>query len=90
MDDWSFCLILVGVGFTLMLSIACFLVPLSSSLQAVNMGEILAHELAHVVTPDDIDHGADWDKAFSAIQAEYFRIGRAIVEGQTEMNRRVE
>ena len=34
MDDWSFCVILVAVGFTLMLSVACFLVPL---VMAVNV-----------------------------------------------------
>jgi hypothetical protein len=33
--------------------------------------EVLAHELAHVVCPQDNDHGEDWEKAFNDIFDEY-------------------
>ena len=43
--------------------------------------EILAHELAHVavapVDPEE-EHGEEWEKAFSAINDEYKRIGREL------------
>lgn len=35
--------------------------------------EVLAHELAHVVVPED-DHGEQWDNAFNAIFTEYNRL----------------
>lgn len=33
--------------------------------------EILAHELAHAVTPSDHEHGSQWRAAFDAINARY-------------------
>lgn len=38
------------------------------------VGEILAHELAHVVTLDDLDHGEQWETAFEKIYAEFIRL----------------
>lgn len=36
--------------------------------------EVLAHELAHVATPDDMEHGAKWQAAFDAINQRYHEI----------------
>lgn len=33
--------------------------------------EILAHELAHAVTPSDRDHGTEWESVFDAINRRY-------------------
>lgn len=41
--------------------------------------EIFAHELAHVSTPDDHDHGADWERAFDQIYEEYGRLAKQLV-----------
>lgn len=35
--------------------------------------EVLCHELAHVATPHDEDHGEVWQAAFDAIHKEYVR-----------------
>ncbi len=36
--------------------------------------EILAHELAHGAAGVDAEHGAEWQKAFDAIQTEFDRL----------------
>lgn len=36
--------------------------------------EVLAHELAHVATPDDLEHGTKWQAAFAAINKRYHEI----------------
>lgn len=33
--------------------------------------EILAHELAHVICPEDDKHGDNWERTFSVIQQNY-------------------
>ena len=39
-------------------------------------GEIFAHELAHVATPEDREHGEAWKAAFDRIFEEYNRIAQ--------------
>ena len=46
--------------------------------------EIFAHELAHVATPEDQDHGEAWQTAFDRIFEEYNRIGEALCGGEDE------
>ena len=38
--------------------------------------EIFAHELAHVATPEDREHGEAWKDAFDRIFEEYNRIAQ--------------
>lgn len=38
--------------------------------------EIFAHELAHVATPEDREHGGAWKAAFDRIFEEYNRIAQ--------------
>ena len=38
--------------------------------------EIFAHELAHVATPEDREHGEAWKTAFDRILEEYNRIAQ--------------
>lgn len=38
--------------------------------------EIFAHELAHVATPEDREHGEAWKAAFDRIFEEYNRIAQ--------------
>ena len=45
--------------------------------------EILAHELAHVAVGPEHGHDVVWEAAFSAIQAEYDRIGAELFGGGT-------
>lgn len=40
--------------------------------------EVLAHERAHVVTPEDQAHGEAWCAAFDLILQEYNRIGQEL------------
>lgn len=40
--------------------------------------EVLAHELAHVATPEDQMHGDAWQDAFDRIFEEYNRIGQEL------------
>lgn len=40
--------------------------------------EVLAHELAHVATPEDQTHGDAWRAAFDRIFEEYNRIGQEL------------
>lgn len=49
------------------------IIELDGNTSVVNLIEILAHELAHVVTPDDVEHGQRWEKAFDSIFKEYKR-----------------
>ena len=49
------------------------IIELDGNTSVVNLIEVLAHELAHVVTPDDIEHGQMWEKAFDSIFKEYKR-----------------
>ena len=42
--------------------------------------EIFAHELAHIATPGDSNHGDRWEKAFEQIYQEYIRIGKEVFE----------
>lgn len=39
-----------------------------------NIPEILAHELAHVAVGIAAEHGPAWEKAFDALNKEYFRL----------------
>lgn len=40
--------------------------------------EIFAHELAHIATPEDQDHGEKWECAFNRIFEEYNRIAEQL------------
>ena len=53
-------------------------VEISAKLHVVDAVEILAHELAHVVSGSDADHGPEWEAAFDAIFDEYNRIGEEL------------
>lgn len=33
--------------------------------------EVLAHELAHAATPDDLEHGEEWEKVFDNIHKKF-------------------
>lgn len=46
--------------------------------------EVLAHELAHVATPEDQAHGEAWEAAFNRIFEEYNRIAQELfgMEGE--------
>jgi hypothetical protein len=49
------------------------LVDISTNIPFLAMIEILAHELAHVVTGPNLDddHGPEWQSVFNAIQVKY-------------------
>lgn len=49
------------------------LIDLSPNMPMNGIAETLAHELAHVVVPDD-GHGKKWAKAFEDIHQEYKKI----------------
>lgn len=53
------------------------LIDLNPELSIVIAVEILAHELAHVATPQD-GHGEKWEEAFSAIHEKYNEIVGAV------------
>ena len=40
------------------------------------MAGVMAHELAHVATPEDREHGEAWKAAFDRIFEEYNRIAQ--------------
>ena len=46
------------------------LIEVAGHIQAEAVPEILAHELAHIVTVGD-EHGPEWKKAFEAIYSKY-------------------
>ena len=50
------------------------IVSVSGNIPMIHMIEIFAHELAHVETPDDKNHGREWDEAFEKIAEEYHKI----------------
>lgn len=51
-------------------------VVVSAAIPLTGVVEVLCHELAHVATPEDHDHGPAWQAAFEAIHAEW---GRRVV-----------
>ncbi len=56
-------------------------IQISASLPIYAAVETLCHELAHVATPHDADHGPDWLAAYDQILCEYDRLchgGRTI------------
>ncbi len=58
-----------------------------ANLSVRNAGEILGHELAHLATPDDTEHGKDWENAFDKIKEKYDEIVRSKereANGETE------
>lgn len=54
------------------------LVEVSENISIEHAVEIFAHELAHVATPEDGNHGEAWRTAFDRIFEEYNRIGEAL------------
>lgn len=54
--------------------IDCPIINIDPSIPYGAILEVLAHELAHVATPNDLDHGEDWENAFNAIFQEYNRL----------------
>ena len=42
--------------------------------------EIIAHELAHVKEPEDVNHGEKWEKAFNAIFMQYSKNMKQILK----------
>lgn len=50
-------------------------VDISARLPVVDAVEILAHELAHVASGEDEEHGEIWEHAFDDIHSEFDRIG---------------
>lgn len=50
-------------------------IEISAELPLKHAIEIFVHELAHVATPEDRNHGAAWEEAFEQIYREYTRIG---------------
>lgn len=49
------------------------IIVLNPNIPFIHIVETLAHELAHVVTPDH-EHDNVWEEAFSKIQKEYIRM----------------
>lgn len=52
------------------------LIEVAAHIPAGAVPEILAHELAHVVTPGD-DHGPEWKAAFERIYSKYNELALA-------------
>ena len=50
-------------------------VEISIAIPVKDAVETLAHELAHVAAGEEEAHGEKWENAFTAIHAEYDRIG---------------
>lgn len=61
-------------------------VVVSADLRVSDAIEVLAHELAHVATGIESEHGAAWQAAFEAIFQEYGRIAEEMFgkEGEKE------
>lgn len=57
------------------------LISISAEAPISAMPELLAHELAHLVAPDD-DHGEKWKAADDAIYAEYNRLIETMFESE--------
>lgn len=53
-------------------------VEVSGKISIEHAVEIFAHELAHVATPEDSNHGKAWQIAFDKILEEYNQIGETL------------
>ena len=59
------------------------IIEVSAAMLFEDAVETFAHELAHVATQENFDHGMEWGDAFARIQTEFNRIALQMVRDET-------